>query len=585
MKSRTFYSAIALLAGLLVLIGVVGFWGLTAQNPKALIAHGGQEQPRAAQFVPRQSPVMVSLLARPDRLWQLRQLFTSANQRFAARQEWQSLQQSLEEVVGWNYDADVRPWLDEEATFAVTTADLDRDPSNGQQPGYLVVLSCRDAVAARAALHRLWQQRAAQGRNLVFATTAGVALISDRPLLPVTTSRLSSPAADLALDTLATTMVGDRYVLLANDEQVLRQAIATYSAPDVSLAQAPDHRAAIAALSPNRIGWVYCNVPNFLTWLGVETPEGRQPIKPAGQQAQGVFISLQALTDGLLGNTAIAPAPGASLSTPATSPSVENSFPASVFELLPENTLLATTGRNLSQHLASLDIGIGGYRFTQNAVNAIFESWSLTPTVAVPELASAWQGDYAIGLLPGSRPHWFVITEPSSSGDFAAIDDFAASQGLTVSRIPYGEQTITTWTRLALTRSRATAPLSITTEVVAVHAPRQGYEILSTSLEGLQRILQPAGPATLSGQPVLTRLLEELDPSGDNLTYLNWPALAPQLTRQFPWLQALEVAGRPLTNHIGPIVINASRPVSQLQIQLQMGTIAIKLTENPEKTS
>jgi len=80
-------------------------------------------------------------------------------------------------------------------------------------------------------------------------------------------------------------------------------------------------------------------------------------------------------------------------------------------------------------------------------------------------------------------------------------------------------------------------------------------------------------------------LLEELDPSGDNLTYLNWPALAPQLTRQFPWLQALEVAGRPLTNHIGPIVINASRPVSQLQIQLQMGTIAIKLTENPEKTS
>jgi hypothetical protein len=116
MKSRTFYTAIATLAGILLLVGIAGFWGLTSQNPRVLLTQGGQTQPQAAQFVPRQSPLMVSLLARPDRLWQLRQLLTPANQRFQVRQEWQSLQQSLENLVGWDYDIDVRPWLDEEAT-------------------------------------------------------------------------------------------------------------------------------------------------------------------------------------------------------------------------------------------------------------------------------------------------------------------------------------------------------------------------------------------------------------------------------------------------------------------------------------
>ena len=151
MKSRTFYSAIALVAGLLVLVGVAGFWGLTSQTPRALLTQGGQTVPTAAQFVPRQAPVMAALLARPDRVWQLRQLLTPASRRFVARQEWQALKQSLETTVGWAYDTDVRPWLGAEVTFAVTTPDLDHDETNGLQAGYLALLSCRDVEAAREA--------------------------------------------------------------------------------------------------------------------------------------------------------------------------------------------------------------------------------------------------------------------------------------------------------------------------------------------------------------------------------------------------------------------------------------------------
>lgn len=581
MKSRTFYSAIAVFAGLLVLIGVAGFWGLTAQNPKVLITQGGQVQPLAAQFVPRQSPVMVSLLARPDRLWQLRQLLTPAGDRAAARQEWQSLQQSLEELMGWDYEADVRPWLDEEATLAVTTADLDHDADNGLQPGYLVVLSCRDADAARAALHLLWQQRAAQGRSLVFETVAGVPLISDRPLVTMATSRLSAPASDLALATLATGMVGDRYVLLANDVQVLRQAIQTYQAPDVSLAKAADYRAAIAALPPNRVGWVYANVPSFLTWLGLTNLDSQRPVRPQGEQLDSLFFSFQALKDGLLGNVAIARAPGA--------PPIENNAsswptgtsPETLLALLPADTLLATTGPSLNQRLQTLDSNIGGYPLTQSALQSALASLLLDPMLVSRDLAAHWQGEYALGLLPGSRPDWVLMTR-SRTADLTAVDDFASAQGLTVSHIPYQEQAaITVWTRLALTRSPGAAPLSLSTQVVAVHAPVQGYEVFSTSLDGLQSVWQQSSAAPLPNRTTFAQLVKQFDQLGDNLTYLDWPSVSPRLTQRLPWLRALEVAGQPLTGHIGPLLIS-SKPTADA---LPMGAIAIKLMENPRKTS
>ena len=561
------------------MVGVAGFWGLTAQNPKSLITQGGQSQPLAAQFVPRQSPVMVSLLARPDRLWQLRQLLTPASHRAAARQEWQSLQQSLEDLVGWDYEADVRPWLDEEATFAVTAADLDRNRDNGLQPGYLVVLSCRDPDAARAALHLLWQQRAAQGRQLVFETAAGVPLISDQALPSVPASRWSS-SSDFTLETLATALVGDRYVLMANDAQVLRQALTTFRAPDVSLARTPDYREAIATLPANRVGWVYANVPSLLTWLGIGDRDSQSPIQPAGQRTNRIFISWQALAEGVRGNVAIAPAPGSPTAEAGTTAASASSAPATLLALLPENTLFTTTGPNLSQRLQTLSTNIGGYSFAQSAVRLAFESLSLDPLLAGGDLASHWQGDYALGLLPGSRPDWVLIT-PSPAADLTAVDAAAAAQGLTVSRIPYQGQSITAWTRLALNRASPAASLGLTTQVVAVHAPVQGYEVLATSLAALQQIGPQSSAAPLTDQPAFAQLVEQFAPLGDNLIYLDWPTIAPSLTQRFPWLRALEVAGQPFTAHIGPVLVSSTSASSALPT----GAIAIKLLENPQKTS
>ena len=573
MKSRTFYSAIALVAGLLVLAGVAGFWGLTSQNPRALLTQGGQAVPTAAQFVPRQAPVMASLLARPDRVWQLRQLLTPANRRFVARQEWQALKQTLETTVGWAYDTDVRPWLGSEVTFAVTTPDLDHDETNGLQAGYLALLSCRDVEAAREALHVLWQQRAAQGRNLIFETVSGIPLIYDQAPSRPSSKGLRGQAETVGLEALTSALVGDRYVLLANDPRVLRQAISTYQAPDVSLARAANYRTAITTLPPQRIGWVYANGPRLLAWLGLED-NAEFHLTDAGEPtANFLFLSLRAFSEGLLGDTAIAPAPGQAFAVSRPS----SAAMATALDLLPQSTLFATTGTDLGQRLAASDRGLGGISVAQRSFTALLESLSLSPDQAATELFPVLQGDYTMGTLPGTTPTWLFLVPLTEGQSFAAVDEFAKTQGINVSQVSLGDRLLTTWTRVGVTRSNAQSPLSITTQVVGVHTIVQGYRVLSTSLAGLEQVLQSVTTPSLSEQPAFVQLTEQFDQPGESLAYVNWPALAPTLMGRFPWLRAITAAGQPLTGHIGAIAVRDSGSSESLQ----QGRVAIRFVEDP----
>ncbi|MEM1290889.1 MAG: DUF3352 domain-containing protein [Cyanobacteria bacterium P01_H01_bin.162] len=574
MKSRTFYSAIALVAGLLVLVGAAGFWGLTSQNPRALLTQGGQTVPTAAQFVPRQAPMMAALLARPDRVWQLRQLLTPANRRFVARQEWQALKQSLETTVGWAYDADVRPWLGSEVTFAVTTPDLDHDETNGLQAGYLALLSCRDVEAAREALHVLWQQRAAQGRKLIFETVSGIPLIYDQAPNRASSKGLRSAKAEtVGLEALTSALVGDRYVLLANDPRVLRQAIATYQAPDVSLARAANYRTAIATLPPQRIGWVYANGPRLLAWLG-KADQAESSLADAGEPtANFLFLSLRAFSEGLLGDTAIAAAPGQTFAVNQP----HSAALTTALDLLPENTLFATTGSDLTQRVAASHRSLGGVSVAQRSFRALLESLSLSPDSASTELLPALPGDYTMGLLPGTTPTWLFLTPLAERQSWSAVDEFAKTQGINVSQVPLGDRTLTTWTRVGVTRSNAQSPLSITTQVVGVHTVVQGHQVLATSLAGLEQVLQSVTTPSLVAQPAFGQLTEQFDQPGQALTYVNWPALAPTLIDQFPWLQAIAAAGQPLTGHIGAITISDYGSSESLQ----QGSVAIRLVEDP----
>ena len=570
MKSRTFFTAIALISGLIFLVGIAGFRGLTAQNPRTLIAKGGQAIPAAAQFVPRQSPAMVSLLARPDRLWQLRQVMTSPDKRFQARQEWQSLKSLVTDSVGWDYDADVRPWLGQEVAIAVTTADLDHDNSNGEQTGYLAVLGCQDGQKAREAIHLLWQKRAISGKKLVFETVSGIPLIYDQPPVTTTFKPVDSPPSPLTLESLASAVVSDDYVLLANHPQVLRQAIATFQAPDVSLARETSYRASIQTLPPNRIGWFYANAPALFSWLGLEDAGSTLPLAIDGRRAHHLFMSFRATPSGLSGDTAIAAAPG----TAFTPGHTVKPSPTQALALMPAATRLVVSGNNLSQLVSETAENIGGYGAIQQSLDTFLSSLSL-PLESFSVLGQSVQGEYALGLVTGRASGWVLATQTSSDNPFSAIDDLARQEGFNVSHVRLGDKDITAWTQLSIVLTEPEGLANLQTEVVGVHAAVNNYEVLSTSLSVLQRTLRlEDNGEPLLEQPLFAEITGQIAPSYSSLAYIDWPYLAPSLFSRFPWLRAIDQAGKPLTDHLGPIFA-ASYDSDSL---LQEGVLAINLS-------
>jgi len=573
MKSRSFFSAIALMAAGLVTLGIAGFWGLTSQTPRTLIERGGQSAPLAAQFVPRQAPVMVSLLARPDRVWQLRQLLTAPGRRYEARQEWQSLKTALADWMGWDYDTDVRPWLDQEVTLAVTTPDLDRDRSNGAQAGYLAVLGCQDGQAARAALHLLWQQRAATGKNLVFETVSGVPLIHDSASNTLPFLQVKSGNQEGAkIGSLASAVVSDRYVLLANHPQVIRQAIATFQAPDVSLANTVDYRQSLKTLPTNRVGWVYANLPFLSDWLGLEATEIAPLFGEANRRAHHLFISLRARPSGVIGHTTIAAAPG------TTFPATNSTTPVSTeaLNLLPAETVFATAGHDLAHTLSETSASIGGYAVTQRAIAALLDTVQLSGTLPPLGLWSALQGDYALALLAGNPAAWVLITQDTET-PFAPLDEFAQQQGLSISQVPFADSSLTTWTRLSLSPPTTNGNLQLQTQVVGVHTRVRGLAVLSTSLAGLQQVMQITESSSLGQHPPFLELVDQLDQPARSLTYLNWPQLLPRLSQKYPVLRLINQAGQPITHHLGPWVVQGEGSAPDLQ----RGEIAVQLLENP----
>ncbi|WP_008311018.1 DUF3352 domain-containing protein [Leptolyngbya sp. PCC 6406] len=567
MKFRAFLTGLAAIAGALLVLGGVGFWNLTANNPMALLAQGGQPAPFAAQFVPRQSPLMVSLLARPDRLWKLRQVLTPADRRFQSRRDWQTLQAGLQRVSGLDYETDLRPWLGDEITFAVTSADLDKTPENGQQPGYLLVLTSRKGLAAREAVHFFWQQRAIAGEELVFEPLSGLTLIYNR-------SQSQDPATR-DFRPLASTVVGDRYILMANDPQVLRQAIATFQAPDISLAQEVTYRRLIADLPPGRIGWMYGTLPATLDWLGLDPPLSPADLG-AGTQLQRFFLSWRASKTGLIADTALVPRPGAEFAQ------VEGPTPGATAAMawLPAQSVLALGGGNLPQFWQGVMANVGGYGLA-STWQPLGEHLALGAAVlpqAVPNLWAQAPGTYALGWLAEQQDWIFVSQQGSDSRAVAQLDNLAQQRGWGVGRLMLGKQPVTAWTQLSIAPGSAAA-LRVQADIVAVHTQVQGYELFATSLAALQQSLQAPTMGSVLTVPAMNP--QQRDPlwqpesrsHGSPLIYLNWPRLRPYLLAQWPWLRLLDQVAEPVTAYVGPILVrteSGSNTMQRVQVDIAL---------------
>jgi len=554
MKLRSFFYVLTATVLVLLLVGGSGWLWLFARSPLSLLP-GNQAAPQAAIFISRQAPVTLSLLVNPDRLEALRQVIAAPSNRRRSGAELHQLKQSLLANIGLDYAQDIQPWLGEEITLALTTLDIDRQPQNGRQPGWLLVLETRDPAQSQASLQRFWQKQLPTDANPILEQYQGVELTSAPQLAD---SRQLDSQSTAGASTWATASVGDRFVLLANHPKVLRSAINTVQAPDLGLAGAAYYRQALASLQQGRIGLSFLNLPALATG---EISTGLVGTPTYDNVAIAVGLNRQ----GILAETALIPAAsGAAASNPPLADAV------AALRYIPATSPFALSGVALDQLWSQFSAILAGYEQVASSLSQSLNDFQTRWGLDLPQDIFAWvQGEYAIGLVPhsppgeGLHPDWLFIAESAEletvQQAIQHLDAVAEQRGLGVGPIAVEGQKTSAWTELITTPAQLQpqgAAGILEARVVGAHTAIDNYQVLATSLEAVNQALQ-APDHSLSDSDNFKRAIAPLPSPNAGYLYLDWPGSRPWLEQRFPLLRAVEVAGQPLFSHLRSLSLSS----------------------------
>ncbi|MEH2285179.1 MAG: DUF3352 domain-containing protein [Nostoc sp.] len=532
-RQRSFIGFIVASAIALLVIAIASFYWFFAKSPANLTA--STSQPGAAIFVSKLSPAMVSLLANPDRL-----------QVFEQEEELSKLKTSLFAKSGIDYKQDIQPWLGDEITLAITTLDIDRDLENGQQLGYLLALATKQPEKSREFVELLFSKRALAGANLAVEQYKGVKLISDN----------SQPEQD----SLAGAVVGEGFVLFANDPKVLRDAINNVQAPDLNLTSSPEYQKATKERLKGGLAVAFLNLPIVAKWQGLELPE---------QLYNSQIISLALNPKGLLAETTFL------TSSEIVPPSAPLSKPVGALQYIPASAGLAISGSNLS-NLGDSDLT----KLWRQATATIYGSgedvvsrlakpladvqkrWGIN----LPEDIFSWvQGEYAIALLPEKEqitPHWIFVVEKSESVEkgVARLDAIASSNGLSINTLTIDQQKISAWTELTTATKKSDvkegASFSIETKVQGLHTTLGNYEIFASDLETMDEILTTKDNSIIDN-PNFKDSIAAIPLPNQGYIYLDWTKSQNLLERQVPILKLVEVLGKPFFNNLRSLTVSS----------------------------
>ncbi|MEM9162297.1 MAG: DUF3352 domain-containing protein [Cyanobacteria bacterium P01_F01_bin.4] len=562
---RKYITVLGAIAAVWGVVGLGGFWWLGAQSPLLLMRGGSHTAANAAVFVPRQAPLMVSLLTSPERLLELRRVLTPPGRRGEAQVEVTQLKRSLLGQTGIDYDSDLRPWIGDEITFAVTDTDFDRDPTNGLQPGYMAAIAARDGDRAREFLELFWQRQALAGAKLAFEVSSGVRIIYAETAPSVPASPDLSPAfATLRQQgQLASAVVGNRFVLLANHPQVLQQSIRNAQADQINLTARPDYQSALQQLTAKRIGVIYGNLPQLFSWLGVAS-QARDHLTALNltavtPQTQSLTAAIQLNRQGLRLVTALAPkAPTAFM--PAE-PGL--SEPAEALRYLPADTALAASGQDLNPLWETLETELNAYETLPSQLQQLRQQIQ-APPVHTQQLLKSWlKEDYALGQWdshPGQQPDWIWVVKHSSAAEaaIAALDQLAEQQQLTVSPLSLQNHPVTAWSQFktsvqARFRDRET---TVETQILGLHATVNGYDIFATSLPAMTAALD-APLRSLADTSQFKQAINPFQYPNDGYLYINWPRFRKTLAASVSWFNLLDTAARPLLDAFQSIAVSS----------------------------
>lgn len=568
MKLRSFFTALLVLVLGFLLAGLGGAYWIWAQSPIPLLNGGVEGVPTAAMFIPKQAPFVVSLLVHPDRLDAVRQLTARPSQRRQAEAELAQLKQGLLTNLDLDYDRDIQPWLGSEVTVALTTPDLDRDRSNGEQPGYLITLAASHPKQAREFLELYWQKQAIAGRDLSFEPYKGATLIYGNEIDTPATSPKNQAGltALIPARSLATAVVGERFVLLANHPKVLRDAITNVQAPNLSLSSTSFYQQALTSLPQPRLGMSFINLPLATTWVT------HAPTQPAHPTYQTLAVSFALHPQGIVADTA--------LSVPAElEPALASqTTPSAGLQYLPNFTAIALSGQDLGHLWGTLSQTLGSYGDRVNLLSKpladLQQQWGLNLANDVFRWVT---GDYAIGLLPPAidpnlppppkRPtlpasfppsDWVFVAQKTADTEagVAHLDALAKQQGLSVGIFQLQGQSVYAWTRLINTSGDSLLARTLQTEVRGVHASVGDYEIFTTSLPAMDQVLRSVSTSLLSSDRFQQAILPLRQPNQGSV-YLDWTNSRPLLEQEIPFLKVLELTAPPVFNHLKTLTLSS----------------------------
>jgi len=539
MKQRSVFGLIAIGAVALVLIGCAVFYWLLPRNTTNLAAatNGTMSEPSAAIFIPKQAPLMVSMLINPERLPAL-----SGNGVVSL------LQNTVFTNSGINYQKDIQPWLGEEVTLAVTTPDIDRDDENGLQPGYLMALATAQPEKSEEFVDLLFSQRALADNQLVVEGYEGVKLFYDYPEL---TESQNQPKPVENLPPLASALVGDSFVLFANDPQVLRNAVNNVQAPDVNLLSSNQYQKAIQELPKEPVlATAFINFPTLAQW------QGSQLVDPVFNSQ---MISLKFSNKGLLADNIIL---AASNELPVSTPLAT---PTAALQWIPDTARLVLTGKDLSnldntamaQFWMQLTNTISGSHVDKISqwVEPLAYMQNFRKIDLSEDILSWVKGEYALGLLPNKgkkAPDWILVVDKGDGeAGISRLDGIAAESGLSINSFSLDQQKILAWTQIKAAanpqNTQEDKSFNVEAQIRGLHTTLGDYEIFASSIAAMDKILATQ-KKNFTQNPYFQNGLKVMSSSNQGYAYFDWSTGEAMLKQKLPIIQLFSVLSKPIVS-------------------------------------
>nr|WP_238993748.1 DUF3352 domain-containing protein [Calothrix sp. PCC 6303] len=497
-------------------------------------------KPGAAIFVSKQAPVVVSLQGNVERLQGL------------GKEQFSKLKTGFFANTGVNYRQDVEPWLGNEITLAVTTLDIDRDPDNGKQPGYLMALATNAPEKSQEFLQLLFSKRVLAGADLGVEEYAGIKLISDN--------------SQLEKGMLAGAVVGDKYVLFANDAKVLREAVNNVQAPDLNLTTAPEYVEAAKQVSKDAFGVVYLNLPAVAEWQGLKLPV---------QTFDSQIISLALNSQGLLAETAaFTPKEVSQDTAELTKPVGALEYIPPVVSLVVSGTDLANVGNgNLAAYWQQLVGTLSSKKDVNlnNFVQPLAEIQNLWGIDLAKDVFSWVQGEYAVALLPNpqqNRSEWVFVAEktPATADGILQLDAIASRNGLSLTTFTLDNQSIVTWTKITANSKKSSKNkenFSIEAKAYGVHTTIGNYEVFTSSLETMHEVLTTKDNS-FGKNSDFQKSIAVIPKPNQGYIYIDWVKSKEILEKQLPILKLVKVVAKPFLEDMRSLTISSYGKESNL---------------------